>query len=90
MAEEKKLTGDPRKDHGWHSRQHQGRSEQDVARQLYQSEHGQAARKTSAAERLATMAVRTPESRLAELDRRLGVGIGAVRERQRLAAIVNK
>lgn len=38
------------------------------------------------AERIKARAERSPAQQLAELDRRLGVGVGAVRERARLKA----
>jgi len=43
------------------------------------------ARSEDAFERLAQRYERTPEQQLAELDRRLGAGVGAQRERARLA-----
>lgn len=45
-------------------------------------------RRTRAAERTELSNGRTPEQQLAELDKRLGKGVGAARERARLAALV--
>ncbi|OHA07347.1 MAG: hypothetical protein A2934_00125 [Candidatus Sungbacteria bacterium RIFCSPLOWO2_01_FULL_47_10] len=53
---------------------------------VYRAAHGPEARRMRAKERELASAARTPESRIAELDRRLGVGIGARRERARLLA----
>lgn len=45
-------------------------------------------RRARAAERTKLSNGRTPEQQLAELDKRLGKGVGATRERARLAALV--
>ena len=41
-------------------------------------------------ERQAERAKRTPQEQIAILDRRLGIGQGAVRERAKLVALINK
>jgi len=45
-------------------------------------------RRTRAAERTELSNGRTPEQQLAELDKRLGKGVGATRERARLTALL--
>ena len=52
----------------------------------YLEEHGPAARQRKADEREAAREARSPQERLKLLDQRLGVGVGAARERARLQA----
>ncbi len=47
-------------------------------------------RRTRATERQTLANGRTPEQQLAELDLRLGVGVGAKKERARLATLIAK
>ena len=80
MGEDKKLTGDPRKDFGWFSRRHETSTAhlmaQDGWRAFRSLEH--------VADRRAERAARTSEEQSALLNQRLGVGQGAVRERAKL------
>lgn len=50
--------------------------------------HRRLARKQGAEERAQISSAQTPQERLAVLDQRLGVGVGAVRERARLAQVM--
>lgn len=50
----------------------------------YQDEHGRAARQRKAAEREKIRALRTSAQQLVVLDKRLGKGVGARKERKRL------
>lgn len=81
MAEEKKK--------GWHSRRHETSRENGDARAAYQKEHGPEARQRKADEREETRDARSPREQLGLLDQRLGVGIGARRERARLQAQID-
>lgn len=81
VAEEKKK--------GWHSRRHETSRENGDARAAYQAEHGPEARQRKADKREETRETRTPQEQLALLDRRLGVGVGARRERTRLQAQID-
>lgn len=88
--------GATNKPKGWHSRRYIDRTAHDAARERYQAEHGLVVgddgltmRQRMAAERVAEAVGRTPEEQLALLDRRLGKGKGAVRERQRLGGLIN-
>lgn len=82
---EKKLTGDPRIDHGWFSRRHQtGEAHADARRAR---EEKRTARFRSAKERQEAAAQREPQEQLRRLDERLGVGVGAKKERARLTRI---
>lgn len=62
---------------------------QATARERWDAKSGQGKRDREAT-RLTARASRTPEQQLAELDRRLGNGIGAKKERARLSALVTK
>ena len=73
---------------GWHSRRHVTSAEQTAAHEAYCGEHGRDARCRKADEREGARAARTPEEQIALLDRRLGVGQGATRERVRLHALI--
>jgi len=73
---------------GFHSRRNQTSEAQQSARATYESAHGPSARKKRAKERAQARARKTPRTQLASLDRRLGKGVGAQRERARLGARV--
>jgi hypothetical protein len=84
MSEEKQEKKSSSKKPGWHSRRHQTADAQHTATTLYQNEHGPEARQDKADARERDRATRTPAQQIAVLDRRLGVGVGAVKERARL------
>ena len=89
MSNEQESQGSQsKKPAGRHSRNHLTSAEQTAAHEAYCSEHGRAARCRKADEREAARAARTPEEQIALLDRRLGVGQGATRERARLLALL--
>lgn len=58
--------------------------------EYYDGKRGPAARKTKANARAEERTKLSPIDQLAKLDRRLGVGIGAKKERARLSALVGK
>lgn len=70
---------------GWFSRRHQTREAHEQARARYEAHHGREARQFWAERRSTMRAERSPEKQTAELDARLGAGVGARRERARLA-----
>lgn len=85
MSEEKQDGKKPSKKAGWHSRRHQTADENHAATTRYQADHGPEARQDKAEAREMARAGRTPTQQVVTLDRRLGVGVGAVKERARLA-----
>ena len=64
--------------------------ERSARRVAYLEEHGPAARKRKAVLRFEERAKRSPKEQLAFLDRQLGAGVGAVKERARLNALIRK
>lgn len=87
---DKKLTGDPRVDFGWFSRRHETSTAHLAAQTRWQAEHGKESKREMGVERQAERASRTPQEQIAILDRRLGVGQGATRERAKLATLISK
>lgn len=67
------------------SRRHETSAEHLAAQFAYKSTKSPQARRTRAAERQAARDARSPEEQIALLDSRFGVGLGAVKERARLA-----
>lgn len=67
------------------SRRHNSAQPNRDAREFYQSMHGPDARRVKAQFRANTRGTRTAAVQLAELDARLGMGVGATKERARLA-----
>lgn len=70
---------------GWFSRRHQTRDAHWEAVANYQAEHGRQARQEAAQGREEEIKGLAPTERLQALDDRLGAGVGAQRERARLA-----
>ena len=87
---DKKLTGDPRKDFGWFSRDHETSTAHLAAQTRWQTEHGKESKREAGAERQSERASHTPQEQITILDRRLGAGQGAVRERAKLTALISK
>ncbi len=72
---------------GWFSRRHPSREEHEQAVARYTASSGRDARVHNATVRANTWAEdRDPSNQIAALDARLGKGLGATRERARLAA----
>ncbi len=69
------------KPQGWYSRRHQSSQPATDARNAYLTQHGKAARQGVAEAHVAL----NPKQQLKALDTRLGKGVGATRERARLA-----
>lgn len=88
--DEEKKSSEGKKSKGWFSRRHQTAEAHQAAVGKYLAEHGRTARKQGADERNAYRASLSPAQQLIELDRRLGNGVGAVKERARLSALVAK
>lgn len=87
QAETKKLTGDPRIDFGWFSRRHETREAHKTAKerhQKFQQDKVQLAKVNRIARQQ-----RTAMQQLALLDQRLGVGVGARKERARLQKFID-
>lgn len=84
--EERKLTGDPRIDFNWFSRDHQT-SEAHLQASRAREERDRK-KFFGPEERAKVRAERTPQEQLAVLDARLGVGIGAKKERARLGKMI--
>lgn len=85
---EKQITEGPRggsKPKGWLSRRHQTQESHDAAVAEHPYTGGYQNRCDRADENEDERAKRSAAQQIAELDRRLGVGVGAVRERAKLA-----
>lgn len=70
------------------SRRHESSAAHIAAQKLYDETQSLRVRRQRAADRDALSSAQTPQERLTELDRRLGAGIGAKKERARLQAKV--
>lgn len=75
------------KQRGRFSRRHETSEEHSEATAAYLAEHGPEARQRKADERELARSERSPKEQLAFLDRRLGIGQGARKERARLQAL---
>lgn len=73
---------------GWFSRKHETRAAHESARNTYLNAHGKAARQGVAEGCAEVRECRTAQDQLDALDKRLGKGKGATKERARLAAQV--
>lgn len=73
---------------GWFSRRHQTDREHKEAVATYQAEHGPMARKEKAVNRTQLRSEWSSGEQLAILDKRLGLGNGARRERARLQTLI--
>ncbi len=84
--EEKKLTGDPRIDSNWFSRDHQT---SEAHMQAHRTREERDRKKFfGPEERAKARTNRTPQEQLAVLDARLGKGIGAKKERAILTKMI--
>lgn len=79
-----------KKPKGWFSRRHETAEEHQEARWDYLCEHGPRARRERAEDRRLARASRSPQQQIALLDAKFGVGVGAKRERERLAQQIKR
>lgn len=74
---------------GYYSRRHHGRDEQEAAREAYKSEHSKESRQGRAEANRLAWAKLSPAEQLADLDQRLGKGVGAVKQRAQIQALID-
>lgn len=83
-------TKDTKTMQGRGSRRHPTNKEHYDSVERWQEQHSKAAKRARAKEMAEARALRTPQEQLQRLDKLLGVGVGAKRERARLSKLIEE